>query len=280
MKLPVSIAIAALTTLASANGQANTTISNLCIASWRSQDKDVWDTVLIPAFEAKHPSIKVTFAPSTSFFLYYTELPERLANGTACDLITARPFDVSLELFDKQYLEDLSDSPVLDNFSDVAKTAWQTDDGSKTFAIPLASVITGFIYNKDAFDALSIEAAPNTQDEFYSALDKFKEDGTYVPLAMGGTGDLAHAFGSEKGFMNFGPNYWKGEEGRLALLAGEEKLTDPNWVGPWNQLLSLVNYAGDDGMSQTHEEAMELFMSGGAAVYPVGSWELTVRRKV
>ena len=105
------------------------------------QDKDVWDTVLIPAFEAKHPSIKVTFAPSTSFLLYYTELPERLVNGTACDLITARPFDVSLELFDKQYLEDLSDSPVLDNFSDVAKTAWQTDDGSKTFAIPLASVI-------------------------------------------------------------------------------------------------------------------------------------------
>lgn len=101
-----------------------------------------------------------------------------MANGTACDLITARPFDVSLELFDKQYLEDLSDSPVLDNFSDVAKTAWQTDDGSKTFAIPLASVITGFIYNKDAFDALSIEATPNTQDEFYSALDKFKEDGT------------------------------------------------------------------------------------------------------
>jgi raffinose/stachyose/melibiose transport system substrate-binding protein len=138
----------------------------------------MWDTVLIPAFEAKHPSIKVTFAPSTSFLLYYTELPERLVNGTACDLITARPFDVSLELFDKQYLEDLSDSPVLDNFSDVAKTAWQTDDGSKTFAIPLASVITGFIYNKDAFDALSIEATPNTQDEFYSALDKFKEDGT------------------------------------------------------------------------------------------------------
>jgi raffinose/stachyose/melibiose transport system substrate-binding protein len=65
-----SIAIAALTALASANGQANTNISNLCIASWRFQDKNVWNSVLIPAFEAKHPSIKVTFAPSTSSFAF------------------------------------------------------------------------------------------------------------------------------------------------------------------------------------------------------------------
>jgi raffinose/stachyose/melibiose transport system substrate-binding protein len=69
---------------------------------------------------------------------------------------------------------------VLDNFADVAKTAWQTDDGSKTFAIPMASVITGLIYNKDAFEELAIDV-PKTQDDFYAALDKLKEDGTFVP---------------------------------------------------------------------------------------------------
>ena len=40
----------------------------------------------------------------------------------------------------------------MDNFSDVAKAAWQTDDGKTTFCVPMASVIHGFIYNKDAFD--------------------------------------------------------------------------------------------------------------------------------
>ena len=90
--------------------------------------QEVRDETLIPVFEAKHPSIKVTFAPSESN-LYYTELPERLANGTACNLITTRPFDTSLELFNGGYLEDVTDMTVLDNFSDVAKTAWQTDDG-------------------------------------------------------------------------------------------------------------------------------------------------------
>ena len=137
----------------------------------------------------------------------------------------------------------------------------------------MASVITGLIYNKDAFEALAIDV-PKTQDDFYAALDKLKEDGTCVPLALGLTGDLANEYGSKKGFMNFGPNYWKGEEGRLALIDGSEKLTDEQWIEPWRVLLQLVPYTGDKGMSQTNEEAMELFMSGKAAVYLVGSWEL------
>ena len=35
------------------------------------------------------------------------------------------------------------------------------------------------------------------------------------------------------GYQNIGPNYWKGEEGRLALIKGEQKLTDPPWVEPY-----------------------------------------------
>ena len=84
---------------------------------------------------------------------------------------------------------------------------------------------------------------------------------------MGGTGDLANAYGSEKGFMNIGPNFWKGEEGRRALLDDSEKLMDTNWVDPWLQLLQWVLYTSDNGMSQTQKEAMEIFMNGAAAVY-------------
>ena len=47
----------------------------------------------------------------------------------------------------------------MENFSDVAKAAWTTDDGKTTFCVPMASVIHGFIYNKDAFDKLGIEVA-------------------------------------------------------------------------------------------------------------------------
>ncbi len=53
------------------------------------------------------------------------------------------------------------------------------------------------------------------------------------PMAMG-TKDLWEA--ATMGYQNIGPNYWKGEEGRLALLKGEQKLTDEPWVEPFRVL--------------------------------------------
>ena len=49
--------------------------------------------------------------------------------------------------------------PGMENFSDVAKSAWTTDDGKTTFCVPMASVIHGFIYNKKIFDELKLHAA-------------------------------------------------------------------------------------------------------------------------
>ena len=47
----------------------------------------------------------------------------------------------------------------MDNFSTVAKSAWTTDDGKTTFCVPMASVIHGFIYNKDAFKKVGARRA-------------------------------------------------------------------------------------------------------------------------
>ena len=59
----------------------------------------------------------------------------------AGDLIACRPFDASLDLFLAGNLDSLNDLPGLDNFGDVAKSAWITDDGSDVFCVPMASVI-------------------------------------------------------------------------------------------------------------------------------------------
>ena len=54
----------------------------------------------------------------------------------------------------------------MENFSDVAKSAWTTDDGKTTFCVPMASVIHGFIYNKEIFEELEL-TPPKTEDEFH-----------------------------------------------------------------------------------------------------------------
>lgn len=242
----------------------------LTIESWRNDDLTIWQDKLIPAFEAANPGIKVQFTPSAPAE-YNAALNSKLDAGSAGDLITCRPFDASLALYDKGQLADLTTLASMANFSDVAKSAWQTDDGKATFCVPMASVIHGFIYNKDAFDQLGI-AVPTTEAEFFAALDKIKADGTYIPMAMG-TNDQWEA--ATMGYQNIGPNYWKGEEGRLALIKGEQKLTDEAWVAPFRTLAKWKDYLGDGFEAQTYPDSQNLFTLGRAAIYPAGSWEIS-----
>ncbi|CAD0183721.1 Multiple sugar-binding protein precursor [Ruegeria sp. THAF57] len=242
----------------------------LTIESWRNDDLTLWQEKIIPAFEAANPGIKVNFTPSAPAE-YNAVLNAKLEAGSAGDLITCRPFDTSLLLFENGNLADLSDLGAMDNFSDVAKSAWQNDDGSATFCVPMASVIHGFIYNKDAFAELGVDV-PTTEDEFFAALEKFKEDGTYIPMAMG-TNDQWEA--ATMGYQNIGPNYWKGEEGRLALISGEQSLTDPQWVAPYETIARWKDYLGDGFEAQTYPDSQNIFTLGRAAIYPAGSWEIS-----
>lgn len=243
----------------------------LTVESWRNDDLPIWQEKIIPAFEAAHPGIKLNFAPSAPAE-YNAVLNSKLEAGSAGDLITCRPFDASLQLFDKGQLADLTDLPGMANFSDVAKSGWSTDDGSKTFCVPMASVIHGFIYNKAAFDQLGL-SEPKTMDELYAVLDKLKEEGSYVPMAMG-TADQWEA--ATMGYQNIGPNYWHGEDGRKALIAGTAKLTDPQFVAPLEQLAKWGPYLGDGYQAQTYPDSQNLFTLGRAAIFPAGSWEIGI----
>ncbi|MEM9427599.1 MAG: ABC transporter substrate-binding protein [Pseudomonadota bacterium] len=242
----------------------------LTIESWRNDDLALWQDQIIPAFEAENPGIKVDFTPSAPTE-YNAVLNSKLEAGSAGDLITCRPFDASLALYDAGHLADLSDMEAMANFSDVAKSAWQTDDGAATFCVPMASVIHGFIYNADAMAELGLEV-PTTEDEFFAVLDAIKEDGSYIPMAMG-TNDQWEA--ATMGYNNIGPNYWNGEEGRQALIAGEQKLTDEMWVAPYATLARWADYLGDGYEAQTYPDSQNLFTLGRAVIYPAGSWEIS-----
>jgi raffinose/stachyose/melibiose transport system substrate-binding protein len=245
--------------------------TTLTIESWRTDDLAIWQTQIIPAFEKSHPGIKVAFSP-TAPKEYNAALNSKLDAGTAGDIIACRPFDASLELYKKGELTAVDAIAGMDKFSAVAKAGWSTDDGKTTFCVPVAAVLHGFIYNKDAFDKVGIKEPPKTVDEFFADLDKIKADGTYVPLAMG-TPDQWEA--ATMGYQNIGPNYWHGEDGRKALIAGTEKLTDPEWIAPFQQLARWAPYLGEGFKAQSYPDSQNLFTLGRAAIYPAGSWEIS-----
>ncbi|MEX1215181.1 ABC transporter substrate-binding protein [Saccharospirillum sp.] len=245
----------------------------LQIESWRNDDISIWRNQIIPAFESEHPGIKLDFQPMAPT-QYNSALNSKLDAGTAGDLVTCRAFDASLQLFQNGQLTDLTDLESMSNYSDVARSAWSTDDGSQTYCVPMASVIHGFIYNQEIFDELDLDE-PTTEAEFYAVLDALLEDGSYIPMAMG-INDQWEA--ATMGYANIGVNYWKGEEGRKALINGDARLTDEEWVEPFRQLERWTDYLGRGFEAQSYPDSQNLFTLGRAAIFPAGSWEISVFR--
>ncbi len=245
----------------------------LRIESWRSDDRDIWTNIILPAFAAHQPRIKVRFTP-TAPTEYNASLNARLAGGTAGDLITCRPFDAALGLYKQGHLIALNDLAGLEHFSAVARSAWSTDDGTVTFCLPMASVIHGFIYNKEAFEELGLKV-PATEDAFFQVLEALKKDGGYTPMAMG-TSDQWEA--ATMGFQNVGPNHWRGEEGRRALISGAAKLTDQPYVATLRHLARWGAYLGRGFKAQSYADSQTLFSLGRAAIYPAGSWDIATFR--
>jgi raffinose/stachyose/melibiose transport system substrate-binding protein len=241
------------------------------IESWRNDDLTIWQDMIIPAFNAHYPNIEVTFAPSPPAD-YNGVLNTKLEGGTAGDLITCRPFDASLDLYNQGYLDSLNDLPGMENFSDVAKSAWITDDGSDVFCVPMASVIHGFFYNVDAFNELGL-AEPTTEAEFYEVLDAIQEDGNYEPLVMGTVDQWESA---TMGWQNIGPNYWGGEEGRVGLIDGTAKLNEGGFLAAFEALAKWQPYLMEGYQAVAYPDAQNFFTLGLGAIYPTGSWEISV----
>jgi raffinose/stachyose/melibiose transport system substrate-binding protein len=242
----------------------------LTIESWRNDDLTIWNEQIIPAFNALYPDIKVTFAP-TAPTEYNAALAAKLEAGTAGDLITCRPFDASLDLFNKGYLTSLNDLPGMENFGDVAKSAWITDDGSDVFCVPMASVIHGFIYNKAIFDELGL-SEPTTNEEFLALLQTIKDNGTYAPLVMGTKDQWESA---TMGYQNIGPNYWTGEEGRKGLIDGTAKYNEGGFLQAFEALAAWQPFLVDGYQAVAYPDAQAFFTTGQGVIYPAGSWDIS-----
>ncbi len=247
--------------------------TKISIESWRNDDLKIWQTQIIPAFNKKFPNIEVVFAPSAPTE-YNAALDAKLQAGSAGDLITCRPFDKSLELFAKKQLDALDGLKGMSNFSSVAKSAWQTDDGKSTFCLPMASVIHGFIYNKKIFTELKL-SVPKTEAEMFSLLEKIKSNGKYAPLVMGTKDQWESA---TMGYQNIGPNHWGGETGRLGLIKGTAKYNTGGFLKAFESLGKWKIYLPKGYQAIAYPDAQNLFSLGKGAIYPAGSWDISTFR--
>ena len=251
-------------------GQASA--EKLIIESWRNDDLKLWRDVIIPAFNRHYPDIEVVFAP-TAPAEYNAVLDSKLQAGTAGDLITCRPFGKSLELFKKGHLVPLNDLPGMEHFTPFAKSAWTTDDGQTTYCVPMASVIHGFLYNKDLFEKYGFEP-PKTEEEFFALLAEMKKKApALAPLVMGTKDQWESA---TMGWHNIGPNYYGGEAGRKAFLAGKEGFHTDGFLKTYQVLARWAPYLPRGYPAIAYPDAQQMFVQGRGFIYPAGSWDIGV----
>ena len=241
----------------------------ILIETWRSDDQAIWDEQIIPAFEAEFPHISVVFAP-TPPTEYPPALRTRLEGGIAGDLITCQPFDRARELYEDGHLAPLNDLDGIDSFGASAQSAWLSADGSTPYCVPIASIIQGFYYNVDAFNDLGL-SVPETESELFDVLEAILDDGTYTPIGIG----LSEWEAEHILFQNIGANYWRGEEGRLALIRGEDQVTDQEYVDTLATMARMGPYFHSGASGISYDDGKILFETGRAAIYPGGSWEIS-----
>ena len=256
-------------------GQAHAQKTELKIESWRNDDLKIWRDTIIPAFEKQHPNIKVTFSP-TAPAEYNAVLETKLKGGTAGDIVACRPFDASLNLYNAKQLTSLNDLKGLQNFSDVAKAAWTTDDGKTTFCVPTAAVIHGFLYNKALFKDLGL-SEPKTEKEFLATLEKIKKNSRLAPLVMG-TKDQWEA--ATMGYQNIGPTLWNGERGRTGLIKGTAQYNKGGFLQAFEALSRWTPYLPQGYQAIAYPDAQNLFAQGRGVIYPAGSWDISTFRQM
>lgn len=246
-------------------------VVELTMGSWRTEDIEQWDTI-IAAFNEEFPNIQISFEPTLNTE-YDSSLQAQLEAGGGPDLITCRPFDISLALYEREFLAPVNDLLEDENgesaFGPVARSGWIAGDGETVFCVPMASVLHGFFYNVAMFEANGWET-PETTEEFLALLATIDEAGI-TPLAMGTADGWTNW---TMGFHNNAPNWYGGEEGRQALIAGDVALTDPQFVEPVEFVLAWEPYLASGYEAVGYADTQQLFPFGQAAIFPAGSWDI------
>lgn len=259
-------------TLAASYGMASDKQSapkaELTMISWRTEDAPFWKKIN-QQFMKTHPNISVTFKPikNTEYDSY---IQTTLASGNSEDLIFSRSFDMGAVVYEAGYLEEIKESEIsnIKGFPGLYKYSFQTSKGVQ-YAAPGSWVCHGFLYNKKIFADLGLKT-PDTWNEFLEVCKTIKAKGI-IPLAIASKDGwtLTNMMTSQ-----ILPNFVNGEVWRQKMLKGEDNFLNEGVVKHFELINKLKDYMpkGYEGISYT--DTQQLFLTGKAAIFPSGSWEI------
>ena len=162
----------------------------------------------------------------------------------------------------------LTELGIYDDYRPAALEYQRFGDGS-LYLIPFEFGIEVFWYNTDLLAAAGLDV-PSTLDEMVGLCGPLREQGV-IPIAMAG-GDQwpLQRWISYYPFRLAGPEYVKQLRTGEASMGDEAGAAAANWVYDLGQAGCFAEGFSSAG----YTDARDLFTSGQAAVYNMGTWEL------
>ncbi len=229
----------------------------------------VWEGIA-DEFESQHPGMRVEFTYQDDDTYQTIGLPNLLGGKTPPDLYfewAGERLNTRIkDGFAADITEQLQQSGLGEMFEEGSFNGMKVD--GKTYMVPTAGDVTNVIfYNKTIFDSLQL-SAPTTWEEFLNVAETVKNAGI-TPITIGNL-DLWTA------------GNWVGHI--ISRVVGEQAYSDalqleqPFLTDDFIKAYSLVQNLWDKGYVNNNVNAIAdnesdmLFLTGKAAMHPIGSW--------
>lgn len=199
---------------------------------------------------------------------YDTIVDTQLSANEGPDIISESPAS-ALKHAKLGYIADVSD--LGKNFSEAGTNVYSYND--KIYALPGISWFEGIYFNKEIFEKNNIEL-PKTFDQYIAVSKQLKELGikplaaglkSWEPLLKSSMAFVTAEYLSTPEGKDFGPNY---REGKVTLNGTWNK-----YIDKWSEMITSGIYESDmTGID--HDQALEEFATGKAAMFSSGPWDL------
>jgi raffinose/stachyose/melibiose transport system substrate-binding protein len=163
----------------------------------------------------------------------------------------------------------LKDLGLYDNFRPAALDYQRFDDGS-LYMVPMQFELEFFWYNKALFQKAGI-TVPTSLDDLPAACTALRKAGI-TPIALDGQDQWPlERYAAYQPFRQAGPDYVTSLKKNQAKFADAPGQKTVNWLSSLGQSKCF----SEGFSSQGYSDAQNQFTSGQAAMYNIGTWELS-----
>lgn len=219
-----------------------------------------------------HPGFELELITTPDRPSYLQKLETLAAANQLPELFDTDATPFAAKLRDQGKMVDvealLTELDIYDDYRPAALEYQRFDDGS-LYLLPFEFGIEVFWYNTELFAAAGLEV-PSTLDDIVDLCGPLREQGV-IPIAMAGADQWPlERWISYYPFRAAGPEYVSELRTGEASMADEPGAAAANWIYDLGQ----AGCFADGFSSASYTDARDLFTSGQAAVYNMGTWEL------